>query len=247
METTNGMDFRRPTIQEMISYANEMGEFKAALNKCNNYFQSLKVIKDFYLKKEPEIIALHRRNPCAWFESYPCDWSKYFSPIEFNAWCSIRSKGQIVLYPQYPVLNYHLDFANPGLRIGLELDGKQFHDQQRDIKRDNELKRAGWTIYRITGAEMVKAKYMSWFEIQEQCMYNSEAFQELENWLLHTGDGVMTALRYIHFIEPYQTSVFDEDEEYEAPDLVWERYKQLCSESLYRHSLEYRSMNNPRL
>lgn len=56
------------------------------------------------------------------------------------------------LYPQFPLFNYFIDFANPYLRIGVELDGKQ-HDQNVDQERDDRLAEYGWSIFRIAGLE----------------------------------------------------------------------------------------------
>lgn len=235
MTAINELSLRRPTIEEMLDYAKEIGSFRSALDNSTNYFQTLKVIRDYYLKNEGKILDTHRRNPYAWAESYPCDWENYFTPIEFEAWCAIRCKGQLVLYPQYPALNYHLDFGNPGLKIGLELDGKQFHNKQRDIKRDAELNRAGWKIYRITGAEMAKTNYKTWHDINEQSLSDNDAMEALDNWILYTGDGVITAIRYVHFIAPFQTITPDEEEDYE-PDMLWNRYHRLCNETLQMHS-----------
>ena len=51
----------------------------------------------------------------------------------------------IVLYPQYPVGNCIVDFGNPVLKIGLGLDGAEYHDSVKDYKRDLGLKREyGW-------------------------------------------------------------------------------------------------------
>jgi len=38
------------------------------------------------------------------------------SPIEFNVWSDIRSNG-LMFYPQFPVLNYFIDFADPIRKI----------------------------------------------------------------------------------------------------------------------------------
>lgn len=80
---------------------------------------------------------------------YFIDWD--WSPIEFNAWCIIREKA-LPFYPQFPVSGFFLDFADPYRKICIELDGKAFHDPEKDARRDAVLRAEGWEIFRISGA-----------------------------------------------------------------------------------------------
>jgi very-short-patch-repair endonuclease len=164
------------------------------------YFQKLAAFKRYYEKATPGIFEAHNKNKSLWFSSYPFDWIKHFSPIERDAWNSIRSKGHIVLYPQFPVLNYFLDFANPPLKIALELDGEKYHNKTRDQKRDQELRSEGWMIYRITGKEMMRTNYQETYELQERLLhYEEDVIDDLRYWLLETGDGVIEAIKAIYF------------------------------------------------
>lgn len=75
------------------------------------------------------------------------------TPIEEKLWHAIRMLG-LEMYPQFPVGKYYLDFANPFHKIALEADGKAHNLPEiiaRDEQRTQELEKAGWTIYRITG------------------------------------------------------------------------------------------------
>lgn len=101
-------------------------------------------IRDAWAPHMEGIAAGGRRDP------YFLNWQ--FTPIERNAWCDIRTVG-IPLYPQCPVAGVFVDFADPHLKIGLELDGKAFHDRGRDTLRDERLWSHGWRIFRVTGAE----------------------------------------------------------------------------------------------
>lgn len=74
-----------------------------------------------------------------------------FTPIENWLWADIRQCGA-VLWPQYPVLNFFVDFANPVAKVAIECDGAAYHlDKAKDAARDKHLTDAGWTVYRISG------------------------------------------------------------------------------------------------
>lgn len=75
------------------------------------------------------------------------------SPIEQALWSEARQAG-IVLYPQYPVGRFFVDFANPAARVAIECDGKEFHqDIAADISREKIIESFGWRVYRISGAD----------------------------------------------------------------------------------------------
>ena len=64
-------------------------------------------------------------------------------------------------YAQYqagPSLQYQLDAAFPGLKLGIEADSKTFHSSpvkiQQDKQRDINLATQGWTILRFTEEEI---------------------------------------------------------------------------------------------
>jgi len=114
-------------------------------------------------------------------DPYFMDWIGIFTPIEKVAWDIIRYYG-IPVYPQFPVLNYFIDFANPNYKIGIELDGKDFHDKDKDIIRDNKLCDSGWRIFRISGSEMMRQREVGTTE-----------------WRMNTGDGVLSAINIFYF------------------------------------------------
>lgn len=75
------------------------------------------------------------------------------TPIERWLWHDIRL-CDLVLYPQYPVGRFYVDFANPVAKVAIECDGKAFHlDVVKDERRQAEIEALGWTVYRFTGAE----------------------------------------------------------------------------------------------
>lgn len=185
--------------ESFVQYVRTNGQLENDLLIASNYYQKLIAVKTYYESNKKEIIETFFKSRFSWFTSYPTDWKKLFTEIEFQAWCSIREKGRIVLYPQFPVDKYFLDFANPGLKIGLELDGKDFHDEEKDRQRDLNLKSLGWTIYRISGKEMCRTNYTTIGEIDYKEMSEQEIYEKISYWLLETGDGVIQAIKQIYF------------------------------------------------
>ena len=85
------------------------------------------------------------------------------SPIETRFWEAAQQSALLQahgLTPQYPVLQYWLDFALPDDRIGIELDGWQWHQtpEQRlhDYRRDRRILAEGWRLLRFMGIEVTR-------------------------------------------------------------------------------------------
>jgi very-short-patch-repair endonuclease len=77
------------------------------------------------------------------------------TPIEEALWHDLRQAG-VVMYPQYPVGRFFVDFANPKAKVAIECDGAQWHqDKAKDAARDEQLQALGWTVYRISGRHCV--------------------------------------------------------------------------------------------
>jgi hypothetical protein len=111
-------------------------------------------IRSFYRKWQDEILEAGRNQ---WAEDDAYLWDHVggitLTPIENWLWSDIRAVGA-VLYPQYPVGRFFVDFGNPVARVAIECDGAAFHqDKEKDAARDAELERMGWTVYRITGKD----------------------------------------------------------------------------------------------
>jgi hypothetical protein len=78
------------------------------------------------------------------------------SPIERGMWHDIRCAG-IVMYPQFPVERYFVDFANPVAKVAIECDGAAWHaDKDKDMLRQKRIENLGWTVYRASGADCFK-------------------------------------------------------------------------------------------
>lgn len=112
-------------------------------------------IKAFYLGHQESIMRSANEwgvDPYLW----EVEAGVTLTPIEAAVWSDIRMEGAI-FYPQYPVLSYFVDFANPVAKVVIECDGKEFHqDKRKDDLRDANLINSGWTVYRFTGRECMK-------------------------------------------------------------------------------------------
>lgn len=98
-------------------------------------------------------------------------WPFDFSPVESIFWNDIRCRW-IKLYPEYPVLNYFLDFADPINKIWIEIDWEEWHkDKMKDKERQNKIEKEWWKIYRFTWSEIYRISkepdYDSCFDSEE--------------------------------------------------------------------------------
>jgi len=76
----------------------------------------------------------------------------------------LRRSGLPLPLPQFEVVSRgrvvaRLDFAYPGLKVGIETHGYRWHGGyerwRRDISRENRLKRMGWLILVFTWDDVV--------------------------------------------------------------------------------------------
>ena len=176
-----------------------MGELAKKADRDKNLHAKFGYIRQAYMQMMPDIMAMSKRDHTMMVHPYFFDWGSLFTPIEMDAWCSIRSKG-VPLYPQFPVFNYFIDFANPYLKIGLELDGKQWHDEVKDKKRDEFLYSHGWRIYRIKGREAV-AEFIAPYDLPDKVWNRDEWPEHIRHWMLNTADGVIAAINHVYFSE----------------------------------------------
>lgn len=150
-------------------------------------------IKEMYSIVIPEWMDDFNKTGRMIHDPYFRDFYKEMSPIEKNVWSDIRCKG-LPFYPEIPVCGYFIDFGCPFLKIGIECDGAEFHDKEKDQKRDNVLINAGWTIYRLTGRECNK------FMIDDICDGIIERTEEnMCDYYLTTAEGVLEAIRLKYF------------------------------------------------
>jgi very-short-patch-repair endonuclease len=126
------------------------------------------------------------------------DWDHHMNAFEKDVWHSIRLSRAAFL-PQFPVFNYFIDFANPRLRLALELDGKQ-HDPDKDRKRDELLWSIGWRTFRIPAREARNAP--NFYPNQDDFDVDDPSQEEIiKTWLFNSADGVVKALEWVYFTD----------------------------------------------
>lgn len=153
----------------------------------------------------PLIMERSAKHPAGWISPYVSNihWGSLFTPIEEDTWQNIRCFGKVPLYPQYPVLNYFLDFGNPFLKIGIECDGREFHlDKEKDRIRDTNLRKQGWRIYRMPGSDCVRPINPEYYRVAEFSIKNQTNI--LHEYYHTTMEGLLKALamkycRYKYF------------------------------------------------
>lgn len=109
-------------------------------------------VREHYRRHLPAIMA----NGSEWFDdaySWDHEAGIRLTPIEQALWSDIRAEG-LVLYPQYPVGGFFVDFGNPAWKVAIECDGERWHrDAARDAERQRWIEAQGWSVYRITGRD----------------------------------------------------------------------------------------------
>lgn len=77
------------------------------------------------------------------------------SPMERAVLIEVLKYEGIDIETQYPVGKYRLDIALPEYKLGLEVDGYEWHTSEsqraRDLLRDEILENQGWQIERVPG------------------------------------------------------------------------------------------------
>ena len=150
-------------------------------------------IREIYARILPEWMADYQSTGRMHHDPYFMEPLMQFTPIEAAVWRDIRSLG-LPFYPQIPALNYFLDFACPMLKIGIECDGKAWHDYDLDRARDARLSGAGWTIFRIEGHECMRGIEQPWEDGVDE--YDRE---QVSKWFMTTSTGILYAIKQFYF------------------------------------------------
>jgi very-short-patch-repair endonuclease len=110
----------------------------------------LRLVAEHYAELQPALM----QTPSNRWAVDPYAWSGLvqMSPIESALWFDIRIEG-VVMYPQFPVGGFFVDFGNPKAKVAIECDGKQYHiDKAKDAARQAEIESLGWRVYRLSGS-----------------------------------------------------------------------------------------------
>ena len=149
-----------------------------------------------------EIFEVAKKDKCRWSDPYSIgiEWQEMYSPIEYHTWCCIRSFGKAPLYPQYPVGRYFSDFGNPVVKVALECDGREWHqDKEKDLRRDTEFKKLGWSVYRVPGVDCFRI-YEEYEALKEENDFtDQDKYYILQNWYSDTVEGVIKAIAIFYF------------------------------------------------
>ena len=108
-----------------------------------------KLLKWFYNPRDEELNA----GRSALEKAYKCGLASEFSYEVGNL---IIDKGYKVI-PEYETLGRRIDLVVQGenARLAVECDGDQYHTLEKfdeDYAREQQLRRAGWIFWRITGS-----------------------------------------------------------------------------------------------
>ena len=141
MKAVDWADVRDSFLREAARAPHE----KAVYSKDTRW----NALRKFYKLADKEIREAGQNQ---WgIDPYEIDWLRVFTPIEQALWHDIRG-ANLVMYPQYPVLNFFVDFGNPVAKVAIECDGAAWHqDKDKDARRDEKLRLEGWFVYRISG------------------------------------------------------------------------------------------------
>lgn len=190
-----------------LDFSEEIWKKVENQDKLKNNFEKLSkitdkwgIIRQVYMENISDIMAACTKNKNIGIDPYFIDWADYLTPIQNIAWTEIRSSNT-VFYPQFPLFNNFIDFANPYLKIGIELDVKESYDPIADKERNHVFAEYGWKIFRITEAECF-ATYKSFDEIEE----TDNREEEIGNWMLNTCSGVIHAISQVYFTKPESRS-----------------------------------------
>jgi very-short-patch-repair endonuclease len=158
-------------------------------------------IREHYNFLNQEIVEANKKHGIKkWVYPYgDWPWMPMFSPIEQITWDLLRFFGHCPMYPQYPVGPYFLDFGNPIVKVAIECDGKEFHqDKARDKKRDEYLFEQGYRVYRINGTDCNRQKDENFYKDIESDLFITR-HSAFTKFYMQTLEGLIKALAICYF------------------------------------------------
>lgn len=149
------MTLQRISVDLIMAHLNVAAEFPVTkVHGGMGLSERFRTIKANYENYQKRVDA----GTCSWMDTNQYvmgDWLGVFTPIEQAAWGDIRCAG-LPLWPQLPVGRFFVDFGNPVVKVVLECDGKEWHDERKDAERDRELNSMGWRVFRASGRRCKK-------------------------------------------------------------------------------------------
>jgi very-short-patch-repair endonuclease len=193
---------RRTNSDSLLEEVLCMPDLEAMYEKASG-IERRAILRQHYMEAMPEIMHQAKQNLSVWaVEPYAFNWG--FNKNEQSLWGSIR-RNLMVMYPEFPVLGWFVDFGNPFLRIAIEADSKKFHNREKDVERDRKLLQINWKTFRVSYCENVETPFE---ELGERILdgHEDEASREMKHWLLDTSDGVVDAICFFYFMSEEQQS-----------------------------------------
>ncbi|WP_167342066.1 hypothetical protein [Nonlabens sp. SY33080] len=189
-------------LSKVFEYYYQIEKLKQAYNNARSIKDKWLIYGEYYKISKSKRTEYFSQNRLAFYGKYPFNWYSSFSYLEKRTWEDI-SYINVPLYPQYPVKNFFIDFANPDLKIGLEVDGSNYHDIERDFKIDTKLAKFDWKIYRSPYSES-KREYMDIIDLEKNEITGSEKQEAIEHWIMKTTNGLIHAIKYWYFLNQEQ-------------------------------------------
>jgi len=168
--------------------------FREMIEKSSDYKERNRAIRYLYNHFTPIILE---KNNKAYVDVIDDIYLFNPTPIEYSTYCCIKSTPFITMYPQYPFKGYFMDFANPCLKINIELDGKEFHDAAKDAVRDREIINNGWKVFRIPGYKCYKEVIFENIDIVEDRI--------LDLYYCDTIEGIIESISKLYFDKKYDS------------------------------------------
>lgn len=138
----------RGTCENGCQFSIELLQHKGATEVTLRSFPSPGQVRD--AERSAQLAELGRRCESAPEQMYWQAWSNFAASHDnyFDALC-----------PQVAVGKYRLDFGNPDIKFGVEIDGLAYHNGQDSFMRDRARQRAleadGWRIIRFAAKEVL--------------------------------------------------------------------------------------------
>jgi len=110
------------------------------------------------------------------------------SKAEHLMWDEMRSQPHMSHFmPEYRVDGKYLDFADPYAKIAIEIDGKEWHNAEKDAKRDAEIEALGWKVYRLKAGTLWRCyddvfKEHFGFDIEDSQLRNEIQYEDVEKF-----------------------------------------------------------------
>lgn len=187
--------------EEFENFMNDLRNGKFETHRLKKEKGIYRKLKDIYEIHTTDIMEAYSYGNDVWSDPYFVDWMPLFSPIETHMWYILRG-GMTPFYPQYPIEGAILDFAHIGLKIAIECDGKDWHEEGKDKKRDLRLMESGWKTFRIKGSEFyTKFKFPDEISDYLDEYYRIEDNDEYINYVMNTPEGVVEAIKKYYIYE----------------------------------------------